>query len=67
MLKDREEMVEVAQTEVKEVQLTHENQLTALKNKKKISYLLNKSENHLTHVIMIFYGWTGKQIIEYEN
>ena len=54
MLKDREEMVEVAQTEVKEVQLTHENQLTALKNKKKISYLLNESENHLTHVIMIF-------------
>ena len=67
MLKDREEMVEVAQTEVKEVQLTQENQINRLKNKEKISYLLNESENHLTHVIMIFYGWTGKQIIKCEN
>ena len=34
MLKDREEMVEVAQTEVKEVQLTHENQINSTHEQK---------------------------------
>jgi len=34
MLKDREEMVEVAQTEVKEIQLTHENQINGTQEQK---------------------------------
>jgi len=34
MLKDTEEMVEVAQTEVKEVQLTHENQISSNQEQK---------------------------------
>jgi len=36
------------------------SKLVALLIKKKTNYPLNEPENHPTHVIMIFYGWTGK-------